>query len=448
MSTHRIPPAGHADADHLATPDGLDDAAVARIRTVLGQPSWRWLTGAVRAAWERDLSRRSVRLDLSALPDAEAAAMADFLLWPTHRIGTTTISLIRLDRLLRSSGLAAGLAACLTASSGPLHDEAGQRRADKAARRAASDQLWAEAVAHSGILRHPQLHEWLAEEWRTGRMPADTVVRRQVITDALAVLAVLPDPGTGLARLASHVLGDAHALDDGPVQAAVLRALSWLADRKAGTSGAARKRELWASVGVALDTVSSTVLVLGLTLPGRGPAVTSLAANAEAGIPARLTLGQLRHYLDAEQIPSARRQRAAHVCENPSVLETVAEALGAGSGPLICVEGRPSVAAGLLLQELLSAGTMLRYHGDFDWAGLAIARSLIGAGAQPWRLSTSDYRRGLHRNGRQKKLPPPASPVTTPWDPSLAGTMLKHQVAVEEEAVINDLLSDLSSAQQ
>ena len=95
MSTYRIPPAGHADADDLTTPDGLDDAAVARIETVLGQPPWHWLTDAVRAAWERDLSRRSVRLDLSALPDAEAAAMADFLRWPTHRTGTTTISLIK-----------------------------------------------------------------------------------------------------------------------------------------------------------------------------------------------------------------------------------------------------------------------------------------------------------------------------------------------------------------
>jgi uncharacterized protein (TIGR02679 family) len=125
-----------------------------------------------------------------------------------------------------------------------------------------------------------------------------------------------------------------------------------------------------------------------------------------------------------------------------------AATLGTGSGPLICVEGRPSVAVGLLLQELLGAETVLRCHGDIDWAGLAIARSLIGAGAEPWRLSTSDYRRGLHHNSRQKRLPPPASPVTTPWDPNLADTMLEQKVAVEEEAVIENLLADLSSRQQ
>ena len=204
---------------------------------MLSQPSWRWLTGTVRTAWERDLSRHNVRVDLAALTEAEAAALADFLRWPTHRAGTTTISLIKLDMLLRSSGLAAGLAACLIASGGPLHDEAGQRRAAKAAQRASSDQLWAEAVAHPATARHPLLHAWLAEEWRAGRLPANSTSRRQVVNDALAVLAVLPDPGTVLARLATRVLGDAHALDDGPVQAAILRALSWQADQIDGASG-------------------------------------------------------------------------------------------------------------------------------------------------------------------------------------------------------------------
>ena len=75
---------------------------------------------------------------------------------------------------------------------------------------------------------------------------------------------------------------------------------------------------------------------------------------------------------------------------------------------------------------------------------LAIARSLISAGSEPWRLGTEDYCRGLNHSGRQKKLPPPATAVTTPWDMTLPGTMLEHQIAVEEEAVIEDLLTDLS----
>jgi uncharacterized protein (TIGR02679 family) len=160
-------------------------------------------------------------------------------------------------------------------------------------------------------------------------------------------------------------------------------------------------------------------------------------------MPARITLGQLRHYLDREQAPGRPRPPTVHVCENPSVTETAAETLGRNCSPLICVEGSPSVAASLLLRQLVSAGTVLRYHGDFDWPGLAIARSIISAGAEPWRLGAQDYYRGLSQHGRQKKLPPPTRSVITPWDMTLPDVMLQHQIAVEEEAVIEDLLADL-----
>lgn len=278
-----------------------------------------------------------------------------------------------------------------------------------------------------------------------GRLSADIQIRRQVIFDALAVLDSLPDPGTGLARLASRVLGNAHALDDGPVQATVLRALAWLSEIPDSLAGSARRRALWASAGVALDTVSSTVLVLSLTLPGEGPMVTGLTANTQAGLPARFTLGQVRHYLDAERVPGTSGLSHVFVCENPSVVETAADVLGAQSAPLVCVEGRPSVAAALLLRELRDGGSALHYHGDFDWSGLAIAKPFIASGALPWRFSAPDYDDGLSRNHRLKRLLQPGSPVVTPWDPSLADTMLTHRIAVEEEAVIDHLLSDLSS---
>jgi Protein of unknown function N-terminus (DUF3323) len=61
------------------------------------------------------------------LEETQVAAMADFLRWPTHKDETVTISLSRVDALLRASGLGAGLAACLTATGGPLNDEAARR---------------------------------------------------------------------------------------------------------------------------------------------------------------------------------------------------------------------------------------------------------------------------------------------------------------------------------
>jgi len=437
-------PDGRQSPSALPVGEILEDEAVQRIREVLASPSWRWLTSTVRAAWEQDLSRQRVRVNLSALGDTEAAAMADFLRWPTHRSGVTTISLIRLDTLLRDSGLSTGLAACLTAVGGPLRDEAGRRRADRAALLVASDQLWAEAAAHPALLRHPPLAAWLADERCAGRLPADVPVRRQVMFDALAVLGVLPDPGTGLARLASRILGNAHALDDGPVQATVLRALAWLSDQRHVAAGSAYRRALWASAGVARDTVSSTVLVLNLTLPGRGPMVTALAVNAEAGLPARFTLGQVQHYLGDERISGVCSPSNVFICENPSVVEAAADTLESRSAPLICVEGRPSVAACLLIQEMQNAGAVLRYHGDFDWAGLAIAKPLIGTGALPWRFGASDYRNGLARNTRLKRLFPPSYLVETPWDHGLAVEMLEHCISVEEEVVTEDLLYDLT----
>lgn len=433
----------------LSVPEPLSENDTERIRRVLREPSWRWLTRTVRTAWEEDLSRQRIRIDLSTLEDTQVAAMADFLRWPTHKSDTITVALPRVDALLRSSGLGAGLAACLTAAGGPLNDEAATRRADRAERQSVNDELWAEAFGHPALTRHPKLEPWLADERRYGRIQADPRVRRRVLSDALSVLGSLPHSGTSLAILAGRVLGHAHALDDGPVQATVLRALAWLDDRPDERVGAERRRTLWANAGVALDTVSSTVLTFGLILPGSGPISTTLAANAAAGLPIRLTLGQVRHYLNKEREPIPDRLRTVFACENPSVVEAASDSLATRSAPLICTEGQPSVAAGLLLRELRAAGAALCYHGDFDWPGLNIARWVMAeSGAVPWRFGARDYREGLGLNQRPKRLSSSTGQARTPWDPDLMHAMLNHLVSVEEEIVVDLLLADLAAGSE
>lgn len=244
-----------------------------------------------------------------------------------------------------------------------------------AARRVAAETLWARAKEHPAIARHPTLVGWLDDERAAGRLPAEPATRARVLGEALDVLAVLPDEGTGLARVATGVLGYAHALNAGTVPAAVLRAAEWLAGEPATAPSSEMRRRLWASLGVATDMVSSTVLVLGVTLVGDSPLAVSLAAHAAAGVPMRVTLGQLVHHVERAELRGPRRVWA---CENPSVVEA-ADRLGARCGPLVCTEGRPSVAACRLLAGLTRAGTELRYHGDFDWAGLDIA-----AGVSCW----------------------------------------------------------------
>jgi uncharacterized protein (TIGR02679 family) len=166
---------------------------------------------------------------------------------------------------------------------------------------------------------------------------------------------------------------------------------------------------------------------------------------AAAGLPVRLTLGQVRHYLDAERIPVANMSAKVFVCENPTVAEAAADVLGARCAPLACVEGRPSVAASLLLHELRNTGSELHYHGDFDWPGLAIAAPIIAAGAVPWRFGATDYCDGLTLNNRPRHLPALAGKAQTPWDNALAPAMLDCLMAVEEETVIDRLLADLAA---
>jgi uncharacterized protein (TIGR02679 family) len=442
----------------LAAADPLDPALADRIRATVASSTWGWLTVAVRTAWEADLARTRIRIDLNRLPEAQVAAMADFLGWITHRTGTATVDLGRLDRLLHGSGLAAGLATVLTAAGGPLRDTAGERRANRAAQQSAGERVWADAAGHPALQRHPQLAGWLADERSSGRLPADPAARRDVLMRALTVLAALPDPGTGLAGFAGRTLGRAHALDRGAVPSAVLRALAHLSGREQVPDGAAERRAMWAAVGIAVDTVSSTTLVLGLRVAGDGPLPVTLRVNADAGLAVRLTLAQINAHLDHPAGPevTADGHLAAtplphggvvHVCENPSVIEDAAARLGGGSPPLVCIEGWASVASLRLLTALRAGGAELRYHGDFDWHGLQLAAGVFRLGATPWRFTAADYRAAL--TAAHPQLPvlgPPPSGLTCIWDADLPGALTAAGLAVEEEHVIEELLGDLAAA--
>lgn len=74
------------------------------------------------------------------------------------------------------------------------------------------------------------------------------------------------------------------------------------------------------------------------------------------------------------------------VCENPSVVEAAAQALGAACPPLTCTYGRPSGAAWTLLRGLVAAGAAIVVSGDRDQAGQSISRDLIAGlpGASAW----------------------------------------------------------------
>ena len=131
-----------------------------------------------------------------------------------------------------------------------------------------------------------------------------------------------------------------------------------------------------------------------------------------------------------------------YVCENPAVLRRAVAELGAGSAPLVCTEGQPSTAFHHLAAALTRGGGELRYHGDFDWPGVAIAGSVMRRhGARPWRMSAADYIAGVRADVEYARLT--GTPQPTPWDPELGEVMTATGRALYEESVADALIADL-----
>ena len=125
-----------------------------------------------------------------------------------------------------------------------------------------------------------------------------------------------------------------------------------------------------------------------------------------------------------------------HACENPQVLQRLATA--GVDRPLACTSGNPSAAGSLLLGR-----TVVRYHGDFDWPGIAIANSVIKRhSASAWHMTAADYQAAIREDADHVKLS--GGPEPTGWDPSLADAMIATGRAVYEESVADPLIADLA----
>lgn len=370
--------------------------------TYLSRPGLRRLLFAARERFERNGGPYG-RVALDALTPDEAHAL-NGLLTPQRPFvpgGEARIKLPRLDNELRGSRLAVSLEQALTAVDGPLGNRPAEREAAAAARSAA----WARVLAHPQASR-PELAPWLEHARR--RFGASIPERAAVVLGALDVLTGLPADGQPLAALAaSRAGGDAHALDRdrplGRLTAAALFALGGAPPRDPVTAD--EWRGLWARVGVSCDELSCTALTLGLRPHrfARGYVAARLRAAAHAGRPLVLTLQELR--LEPVRLAPG----VLFVCENPSIVAAAAAALGARCPPLLCTEGWPSTAVAAILDAAEAAEMEILVHADGDAAGVAIAsRVLKRARARPWRE-------------------------------------VKASSGVHEEALLDDLLDDLTS---
>jgi uncharacterized protein (TIGR02679 family) len=386
----------------------LADPALSRI--------WRLLRERLEA---RGL-RAEGRVVLTGLSREERHA-ASALVGRPVTTATLTLELAAVDAALAQRSGVGGLRAVLEQVTGRALDDRAARRAQRAAGREAPFTLARELVGDEAWV-----DPWLDGVRRSGLL-ARSADPTRAVRYAAATLARLP---ASIARteLAVAIGGGAHALDDGSTAAAlVLRALAArLGEPPPATT--AERRALWERFGVRVDAVSTTCLTLGLRAGGDGPVAARMALAAEAGDPVHVTAWDLRRAVLVAP-------NAVLVCENPRVLEAVAERHG-GRVAVVCTSGRPALVVLDVLTAL--AGARLRYHGDFDWPGVAIANRLVAeVGVVPWRMGTAEYLAAV----RGQRLPLTGPPVEPVWDAELGAAMRQHGLAVHEEAVLDDLLA-------
>ena len=406
--------------------EGIDGE---RLRRVLGGEALASLRQRLRSRYER-----GTVLDpftLTDLASHERRALAGLLGRRAVAAGSMRLRRSELDAALAHAGIAASLRHALEFLDGPLSD----RGADRASRQ----QSWDTAFAGAG---EPRLVALVAEAVGAAlvkRLSASDPQRAQtLLAEAARVLARLPGRGVSRAQLAAEVLGDSHGLDNGrAVATLVLRAGA--ADPSLEAVAAAglqdpeeSSRGRWARLGVTVNELAHPALCLNVPIADTG-------LDPQAGEPVHWSLRRLLRRPAAWAVAG----RDVFVCENPNIIAIAADRLGRACAPLVCTDGMPSAAQQTLLGQLDAAGARLRYHGDFDWAGITIGNFVMRTfRAEPWRFGATDYLAATAKHGIALR---DGRRVIAQWDDGLAGAMADRGVVVHEEGVADTLMMDLAA---
>lgn len=390
-----------------------------RLQRVLGGGELSALRARLRAAYEREAAGATpATFRLTRLTPHEREALAALGGRPPREAASLQVDPAALGARLAAAGIASDLRAALERLDGPIRPLAAER-----AERAAA---WSALVQRE---TQPALREWLQLPNARGLLKrlagGDADLASSLLDRVRAVLRALPAAGTPRARLAAETLGDAHALDDGRAAAALVLAVVRHA-RSPETDDDEGRRALWATVGVSVNELARPALALNL--------------QARDGEPTFWSLRQLLRTPPRWPVQGLN----VNVCENPNLVAIAADALGAHCAALVCTDGMPAAAQRALLSQLAASGARLRYHGDFDWPGIAIANFVQRAfGAKPWRMAADDYQDGLRLHARFA-APLNGAPVTAAWSEALGVAMQRARRALAEEALATSLLADLA----
>jgi uncharacterized protein (TIGR02679 family) len=352
------------------------------------------------------------------------------------------VGLDELDRALRSSRLAAALPEV-------LEELRGRALVTRQEARAHEDAAWLALVVEIEAMAAPAwVARWLHDhcsslraEWRRQGDEWSTGVR--VAVRAAAVLSTFDD-GTELPHLAYRACGDAHGLDSDRPAGRIFERLLLHRYQEAGLSlplSAETRESLFAMAGLAIDELSSTVHVVGLT--GADPVVAAAREGRHVlALPLRTVYaisGSARAHRDT-----------VFAVENRSVLSVLHRELtdipSEAYPTLVCTGGHLSLAALRLLDHLALSGAIVRYSGDFDASGLMIADALaarLGGSFQPWRMDAEAFEHALRGRTTSRKVDPGRAALgATTRFPELA-RMLEAHGAAFQEGLSDLLLTDL-----
>jgi uncharacterized protein (TIGR02679 family) len=351
---------------------------------------------------------------------------------------TVTVRIDQLDRRLLDSDAAMTARQVAELLCGPIVNRPAQRRAARQAR----ERMWDELEQAADPRLAGWIHHLRVSGTGTRLAAAAGMAADQLVTEALAVAALLPADGIALARLAERATGDPHALDRGRQlrTLVLLAALHLTGEPMQIPPSLVTQRAVLATVGIYLDSLSTDVLVLGLRADGTGHVDRLLNHAADAGEPLRLTLRMLQG-----TPPSIRpTSQPLSVCENPSVVEAAAARLGGRSSPLVCTDGIPTTAVLRLLAGTRRTGAFVRVSADFDAAGVRITNLLAKhVSAIPWRYTADTYRRAIIAQADRQHVRLTGQIPDGLLDPQLATEMRRTRVAVYEEQQTDILLGDL-----
>ncbi|PPQ19413.1 TIGR02679 family protein [Bradyrhizobium sp. AC87j1] len=411
-----------------------------RLRRLLGGDALASLRMRLRQRFERGpVDGKIERLRISNLNRDEHSALAGLMGRPARFSGSMQIDVQVIDAALSRAGVASSLREALESIDGPIiHAETAQTELNA---------RWSKAISFA---THLDFSSFLQVPSGTGLLKrlsnSNPDVAARLCAQADTVLKLLPAKGMTRAQLAAGTLGDAHALDMGESVATLVLAVWRKKGRDERTDdenrllesddirgiGEDRIRDIWARAGILVNELARPALFLNLNIDS--------SQTPSSGEP---NYASLRFLLRSNPLWDVR-SRNVYVCENPNLLAIAADKLGANCAPMVCTEGMPAAAQRVILQQLVTAGGRLLYHGDFDWPGLRIGNHVMREfGAVPWRFDVKEYLAVVAR------APRPGFSLTglevhASWDEALTAAMRTHGLAIAEESLADELLQDLA----